>query len=208
MIARNHGEVAMPLRITGKNVDIGQALREHIASEAAEEIGKFFDGSYTGHVVVEREGTGYNVDCSIQLSTGTMLQSHAMGHDVYPAVGQAIQRIGKRLRRYKHKLKSHHASDGQRDAPAFEELDAQYQVLSVPDEDDELPDDFAPLVVAETTRKIATATVGRAVMDLDLTGAPVLVFRNAGTGGINVVYRRTDGNIGWIDPSLNDLAGG
>lgn len=198
----------MPLRVSGKNVDIGQALREHINAQVSDALGKYFDGTYTGHVVVEREGPGYNVDCSIHLSTGTILQSHAVGHDVYPSVDQAIERIAKRLRRYKRKLKSHHVHDArEREEPAYEPLDAQSYVLEAPqDDEDELPDDFAPVVVAETTQKIATATVGKAVMDLDMTGAPVVVFRNAGTGAINVVYRRRDGNIGWIDPALNDMA--
>ena len=74
-------------------------------------------------------------------------------------------------------------------------------------EDEELGEDFAPAVVAETTQKIRTMSVGSAVSELDFTGAPLVMFRNAGNGGVNVVYRRNDGNIGWIDPSLNEIAG-
>jgi ribosomal subunit interface protein len=198
----------MPLRVSGKNVDIGQALREHINAQVSDALGKYFDGTYTGHVVVEREGPGYHVDCSIHLSSGSVLHSHAIGHDVYPAADQAVARIVKRLQRYKSKLKSHHSHDDQRAVPAYEPLEAQSYVLEAPDDDaEEIGDDFSPVVVAETTEKIKTASVGEAVMDLDLTGAPVVVFRNAGTGVINVVYRRRDGNIGWIDPTLNDMAG-
>jgi ribosomal subunit interface protein len=198
----------MPLRISGKNVDIGQALREHITGRVSEALGKFFDGGYTGHVVVEREGSGYAVDANLHLSSGTILQSTGTAHEVYAAADQAVERIAARLRRYKRKLKKHHAAvEGGREGDRFEPIEAQAYVLAAPDEEEELPEDFAPVVVAETTQKISTATVGRAVMDLDLSGAPVVVFRNAGTGAINVVYRRPDGNIGWIDPTLNELAG-
>jgi ribosomal subunit interface protein len=196
----------MPLRISGKNVDIGQALREHITARVSEALGKFFDGDYTGHVVVEREGSGYAVDANLHLSSGTILQATGSAHEVYAAADQAAERIASRLRRYKRKLKKHHAVDA-REEPAFEPLEAQAYVLAAPEEDEEVPEDFAPVVVAETTQRILTASVGRAVMDLDLSGAPVIVFRNAGTGAINVVYRRPDGNIGWIDPTLNEIAG-
>ncbi len=194
----------MPLRISGKNVDIGQALREHIETRISEALGKYFDGGYTGHVVVAPEGPGYTTECTIHLDTGTVLQAGGSAHEVYAAADQAADRIGKRLRRYKRKLKSHQAKENGQ-VPA-EVMEAQSYVLAMPEEDEELPEDFAPLVVAETTQQIRTATVGRAVMDLDLSGAPVVVFRNAGSGAINVVYRRPDGNIGWIDPTLNEIA--
>jgi ribosomal subunit interface protein len=192
----------MPLRISGKNVDIGQALREHIEVRVSDALGKYFDGGYTGHAVVAREGSSYATDCTIHLDTGISLQAHGASHEVYASADQAVDRIGKRLRRYKRKLKNHQPGR----EPVEEVIEAQSYVLAMPDEDEDLPEDFAPVVVAEATQSIPTATVGRAVMDLDLTGAPVLVFRNAGSGTINVVYRRADGNIGWIDPSLNEIA--
>ncbi|SON53729.1 Ribosome-associated factor Y [Hartmannibacter diazotrophicus] len=190
----------MKLRISGKQVDIGQALREHIEAQMSEALGKYFDGGYNGNVVVEKEGSGYTTDCNIHLDTGIVLQSHGRAHDVYAATDQAAERIGKRLRRYKRKLKSHDHGEDRTDA-----IEAQSYVLATPEDDDEMPDDFAPVVVAETTQRIRTATVGMAVMELDLTGQVVLVFKNAASGAINVVYRRQDGNIGWVDPSLNEM---
>lgn len=192
----------MPLRISGKNVDIGQALREHVEGRVSDALGKYFDGGYTGHVVVAREGTSYSTDCTLHLDTGIVLQAHGAAHDVYASADQTVERIAKRLRRYKRKLKNHGGNG--RDAGEGV-IEAQSYVLAMPEEDEELPEDFAPVVVAETTQQIRTATVGRAVMDLDLSGAPVMVFRNAGSGAINVVYRRADGNIGWIDPTLTEL---
>ena len=96
----------MPLRITGKNVDIGQALREHITTRTAEELGKYYDEPFTGHVVVQKEGKAYIVDCSIQLASGTTLQSRGEDFEAYPAAEKAVERIGKRMRRHKRKLKN------------------------------------------------------------------------------------------------------
>jgi ribosomal subunit interface protein len=201
----------MPLRITGKNVDIGQALREHITTRTAEELGKYYDEAFTGHVVVQKEGKAYIVDCSIQLASGMTLQSRGEDFEAYPAAEKAVERIGKRMRRHKRKLKNFKggesaAGDQTPGGPSWDDLDAQATVFAAIDEE-ELSDDFSPTVVAETTQKIRTMSVGSAVSELDFTGAPLVLFRNAGNGGVNVVYRRNDGNIGWIDPSLNEIAG-
>lgn len=201
----------MPLRITGKNVDIGQALREYITSKVADELGKYYDGTYTGHVVVQKEGAVFIVDCSIQLASGSGLQSRGEGHEPYPAADKAVERIGKRMRRYKRKLKSYKggesmAGDQSPDSP-HRDLTAHAYVFAAVDVD-EVAEDFAPTVVAETTQSIRNLSVSDAVQDLDLSGAPVVVFRNAGTGALNVVYRRVDGNIGWIDPAFSEMTGG
>jgi ribosomal subunit interface protein len=199
----------MPLRITGKNVDIGQSLREHIEATAASELGKYYDGAYTGHVVVQKEGATYIVDCSIQLASGTTLQSRGEAHEAYPAADKMVERIGKRLRRYKRKTK---AWKGGESAAGDQGPDSSHRDIEVPSyvlaafDVDEAPEDYAPTVVAETRQKIGTLSVGEAVIELDLSGLPVVVFRNAGSGAINVVYRRADGNIGWIDPALSEIS--
>ena len=143
----------MPLRISGKNVDIGQALREHIEGRLSDALGKYFDGGYTGHVVVEREGPGYKTDCSIHLDSGMLLQSQGIAHEVYAAADQAAERIGKRLRRYKRKLKNHGAQESGYGDGVAEGMEAQSYVLALPEEDEEVPEDFSPLVVAETTQR-------------------------------------------------------
>jgi ribosomal subunit interface protein len=195
----------MPLRISGKNVDIGQTLRDHIETRLSDALGKYFSGGFKGTVVVAREGSGYSTDCTLHLDSGTVLHTEGQAHEVYGSADQAVERLAKRLRRYKRKLKSHHGPEAASEAPEAS-VEAQAYVLATPDDEEDMPDDYSPVVVAETTEQIRTATVGRAVMDLDLSGAPVMVFRNAGSGAINVVYRRADGNIGWIDPSLTQLA--
>lgn len=201
----------MPLRITGKNVDIGQALREHITTRTLEELGKYYDEAITGHVVVQKEGKAYIVDTSIQLASGTTLQARGEDFEPYPAAEKAIERIGKRLRRHRRKLKNlkggeSAAGDQTPGGKSWGELSAQATVFAAVD-DEEIGEDFSPTVVAETTQKIRTMSVSSAVSELDFTGTPVLVFRNAGNGGVNVVYRRDDGNIGWIDPALSEIAG-
>lgn len=189
----------MALRISGKNVDVGDALRTHVTDRIEDALSKYFTGGFTGHVTLSREGTGFKSECTLHLSTGTVLQVSAQDQDPRLSFDRAADKIEKRLRRYKRKLKDHH---GQNNSGAREDYEATSYVLASTDDEDELPEDFNPLVIAETAAKIRTMTVGMAVMELDLTEAPVVLFKSAANGELNVVYRRGDGNIGWIDPAL------
>jgi len=189
----------MSLRISGKNMDVGDALRAKASDDMDAMVAKYFDGGYDGHMVVEPEGAGYRVECTVHLDTGAVLKATAHAPEATVAYQAMAETIAKRLRRYKRRLKSHRrpASGGVEDGAAYSAY-----VLSVPDEDTELDADFSPPVIAETTESLRTMSVGEAVMELDLAQSDVVVFRHAGHGGMNVVYRRADGNIGWIDPSL------
>lgn len=190
----------MTFRISGKNVDIGDALRSRIETGVRERVGKYYEGSFTGHATLEPDGSGYRMECAIHLDSGVSLHATGRAMDAHTAFDHAADHIEQRLRRYKRKLNKRRAGGGQElDRTAME---AAAYVIAAPDEDEELPADYAPLIVAETATRIRTLTVSMAVMELDLTEAPVVVFRNAGNGGINVVYRRPDGNVGWIDPGL------
>jgi ribosome hibernation promoting factor len=186
----------MGLQISGKNLDIGEALRTHVEGRIGDAVEKYFDGGFAGHVTVEREGSGFKADCTLHLDTGIVLQARGKSQEVYQSFDQAAERIEKRLRRYKRRLKEHHAH-----RPEAAESAASY-IIAAPDEDGEVAADDSPAIIAEETTNLDTMTVGRAVMTMDLTDAPVLVFRNAAHGGVNVVYRRADGHIGWVDPSL------
>jgi ribosome-associated translation inhibitor RaiA len=158
-------------------------------------VKKYFDGGYTGHMILEHEGGGFLAQCTVHLDTGTVLQSSAHGGDAISAYELMSGNIEKRLRRYNRRLKDkhrHQSGDAQ---------EAQSYVLALPDEDD-TEGEFAPAVIAETTSQLKEMSVGEAVMELDLREAEVVVFRHAGHGQLNVVYRRADGNIGWIDPAL------
>jgi ribosomal subunit interface protein len=197
----------MPFRVSGKNIDIGDALRERVNARVAEAMAKYFNGGYSGHVTVGKEGFGFRTECAIHLDSGMTLQAEALASDAYASADQAAIRIEKRLRRYKRRLKDHQAAasaserieTGMGDSSAF---DAPSYVIAAPQHDNEDEDngDFSPVIIAETTMALKRLSVSEAVVELDLTGAPVLVFRHAGDGRVNLVYRRSDGNIGWIDP--------
>jgi ribosomal subunit interface protein len=191
----------MTLRVSGKNLDIGEALRSHVQQRISAMASKYFDGSMSGHVTLEPEGSAYRTDCALHLSSGITLQAEAIAHDPYVSFDQAAGRIEKRLRRYKGRLKGHHPVGNGAAFEAPGQTLANY-VITAPDADAEEIVDFNPVVVAETTGRLRDLSVSAAVMDLDLTGAPVIVFRHAGNGRVNIVYRRLDGHIGWIDPTV------
>lgn len=188
----------MTLRVSGKNMDVGEALRSKATLHFDTVVGKYFDGGYDGHLVLEHEGSGFQAQCMIHLDTGAMLQSEAYGGDAVSAYELMAAHIEQRLRRYNRKLRAHRRSQ---DADA--EGEATAYVLAAPGDDEEVEIDFSPPVIAESTSTLRRMTVGEAVMQLDLSGGDVVVFRHAGHGGLNVVYRRADGNIGWIDPALS-----
>lgn len=191
----------MPLRVSGKNLDIGESLRQHVIGRVDQAVAKYYDGSVTGHVTITRDGSAYRSDCTLHLSSGVTLQAEGAAHDPYASFEQAAERVEKRLRRYKRRLKDRHGHaaepNGVGTAPAA--MVADY-VIETPVEDEEVGHDYSPLVIAENATRLRELSVADAVADLDLTGAPVGVFRHAGNGRINIVYRRSDGNIGWIDP--------
>jgi ribosomal subunit interface protein len=192
--------LAMALRISGKTLDVGDALRSHIDERIESAVGKYFDGGHSGHVVLEREGPGFKAECTVHLDTGVVLQAEGKAQEARAAFELAADRIDKRLRRYKRRLKDHsHPAP-----PAADLLEATDRVFAAPAEDEEVGPDYSPVTIAEETTSLMTLSVSTAVVTLDMSDRPVLVFRNAGHGGINVVYRRADGNIGWIDPALPD----
>jgi ribosomal subunit interface protein len=186
----------MNLRISGKHMDIGDAFRAKIEGRIEDAVNKYFDGGYGGTVTVEKSGSRFSADCLVHLDSGISLQATGQAQDPQLAFDAAAERVEKRLRRYKRRLKAHPVS------PASEWIDLDYRVVApVADEDDEVPVDYAPAVVAESTVALKTMSVADAVIDLDTKDSPVVVFRNAGNSHVNVVYRRPDGNIGWIDTS-------
>ncbi len=197
----------MVLKISGKNVDIGQALRTRIDATVTDAVKKYFSGGYSGHVTVTKGGRGFETECALHLDTGMVFEARGSAGDAHASFDQAAERLEKRLRRYKRRLKDHkkggaHADDMPMpgDATAF--------VLEAPHEDEEIGEDYSPAIVAETRTPILTLSVSAAVMELDRTEVPVVVFRNASHGAVNVVFRRPDGHFGWIDPVLNEGSAG
>jgi len=186
----------MSFRISGKNIEVGEALRGRVEARVAEAMGKYFDGGYSGHATLQREGFGFRTECAIHLDSKITLHAEGMATDPYASADQAALRIEKRLRRYHQRLKDHRPErldgGGAVDAPSY--------VIAAPEGEAEPPvGGTAPVIIAETTMALRKLSVSEAVMELDMTGAPVVVFRHAAHGGLNVVYRRPDGHFGWID---------
>ncbi len=187
----------MPFRVSGKNIDVGEALRGRINDRITEAMGKYFDGGYSGHVTVAREGFGFRTECAIHLDSKITLHAEGQAADAYASADQAALRVERRLRRYHRRLKEHRSDrlDGRA------ALEAASYIIAAPEQDSEAElDEFTPVIIAESTTMLKQLSVSDAVMELDMTGAPVLVFRHAAHGGINIVYRRADGHFGWIDP--------
>ena len=193
----------MSLRISGKHMDIGDAFRGRIEARIGETIDKYFDGGFAGHVTVAKSGPRYAADCMVHLDSGAALQATGSALDPVQAFEGAAERLEKRLRRYKRRLKSKSFSGN------GVATDVAYTVMAaIPDDEEEVPDDYAPAIVAESTMSLKTMSVASAVIELDTKESPVFVFRNAGTDQVNIIYRRPDGNIGWIDPSTTKAAQG
>ncbi|HEY2707237.1 MAG TPA: ribosome-associated translation inhibitor RaiA [Caulobacteraceae bacterium] len=200
----------MQVQVSGKHIDVGEALRSRISDDLLNSIGKYFERGGDADVVLSKDGHGFRIDCVVSLASGQRLQSHGLGMDAHGAFSQAMAKIETRIRRYKRRLKSHSIAAEAKAA----EVSASY-VLRAPDDSDDT-DDWdgeqghhppAAMVIAESQEALKTMTVSMAVMDLDLTEQSAIVFRNAAHGGLSVVYRRADGNIGWVDPQRTKANG-
>jgi len=193
----------MTTQITGKNLDIGESLRGHIASRIEEIGGKYGGGTVSGHVVVEKLKSGFVTRCSLHHRSGMVLQSEGEAADAYQSAESAFEKLEKRLRRYKRRLRDHHAAAAGRGPEGASATD---YTISESAAVDDAPGGHTPVTIAEASTPVRRLSVSEAVMALDLADTPVVVFRNAGHGGINVVYRRADGNVGWIDPGSGETA--
>jgi ribosomal subunit interface protein len=193
----------MTFRVSGKNLDVGDALRDRIGDRIAETVGKYFDGGYSGHLTLARDGFGFRTECAIHLDSKITLHADGMAPDAYASADQAAARIEKRLRRYHRRLKGHRPERNETRATNWAAIDAASYIIAAPEQGDETDiDAFTPVIIAESTTTLKQLSVSDAVTELDLTGAPVLVFRHAAHGGVNIVYRRADGHFGWIDPPV------
>jgi ribosomal subunit interface protein len=188
----------MRIQVSGKQIDVGDALRTHVEDRMGEAVGKYFDRPVEAIVTFCKDRHEFSADASVHLSTGMTVQATARADEIYASFEGAVDRMEKQLRRYKRRLKDHHRD---RSHP-FEGADAPSYILEGGAQDDEAeePETLQPVIVAEMETRVSTMSVGEAVMQMELAGAQLLVFRNQTHGGVNVVHRREDGNIGWIDP--------
>lgn len=187
----------MRYQISGKQIDIGEALQTHVKAELGEVVEKYAQRPTEAVVVFSRAAHEFVCEATIHLATGLNAQAKGAATEIYAAFESCREKMDKQLRRYKRRLRSH-----QRDRTAPVEFGESTSYILAPTEEPEDTDaaELQPIVIAEMETKIPSITVGEAVMQLELAGQKMLVFRNEGHGGVNVVYRRDDGNIGWIDP--------
>ena len=191
----------MRYQISGKQIDIGEALQTHVQSELSEMLGKYAGRPTDATVVFSKHAHEYVCEATVHLSTGLTSQAKAHETEIYAAFDSCSEKMDKQLRRYKRRLKDHHK---ERSQPVELSGAASYILAGNTESEDSEPETLQPMIVAEMETKIPSLSVGEAVMQMEIAGAPVLVFRNEGHKGINVVYRREDGNVGWIDPTSSD----
>ncbi len=187
----------MRYQISGKHIDIGEALQTHVKAELGEVVEKYAQRPTEAVVVFSKSAYEYVCEATIHLSTGLSAQAKGHAPEIYAAFESCREKMDKQLRRYKRRIRNHHQN---RPAPVEFGGASSYILAPTEEPEDEDVGELQPVVVAEMETKIPSITVGEAVMQLELGSQRMLVFRNEGHGGVNVVYRRDDGNIGWIDP--------
>jgi ribosomal subunit interface protein len=207
----------MQLSVTGKQTEIGEALRRHVEASLGSILDKYFKTAIEAHVILGKEAHLSRAEISIHIGRGIVVNARASASEAYLAFDAAADRLAKQLRRYKRRLRDHHAK-GREPAGASERA-MDYVLAPIGEEEGEATEtegedaegedadpgnpNGAPAVIAEMSTELPSLTVGEAAMRMDLAEAPVLLFRNRSHGELNLVYRRTDGNIGWIDPELD-----
>tara|TARA_R110000744_G_scaffold125730_6_gene231567 strand:- start:54467 stop:55096 length:630 start_codon:yes stop_codon:yes gene_type:complete len=201
------GKERMHIQIVSKGIDVSDSLRARILERVEDGVAKYFNRPGEAYVSIAREGIGFRIDCSLHLPSGMMLQAHDSADDAYKAAEVTMDKLEKRLRRYKRKLKNHR-HDHKAELPAealpivvLKGMRDAYSEEADDHVDETRADAPEPIVIAEHAGEFRTLTVGMASLELDAADSPFLMFRNAASGGLNIVYRRPDGHIGWIDPA-------
>lgn len=188
----------MLYQISGKQIDIGEALQVHVRAELGDVVDKYAGRPTDANIVFSKDAHEYVCEATVHLSTGLSAQARAHATEIYSAFDKCSEKLDKQLRRYKRRLKDHHRDRAQ---PVELSAASSYILAASGNSDESEPESLQPMIIAEMESKIPSISVGEAVMQMELAEAPVLVFRNEGNNGINVVYRRDDGNIGWVDPN-------
>ena len=186
----------MPIVVSGKNIEVGESLREFVTQELRKVVEHYMGNIMEAHVIFSKDNHMFNADVTVHLGHHLIVHCHGQDDDAYRSATNAINKLESRIKRYKNRLRGrkHHPRDER-----LESSPAQQYVVNGTAEDTGAD---APVIIAEMNSQILALSVGEAVMRMDLTESPVLLFRNAASGQFNVVYKRHDGNVGWIDPSL------
>ena len=193
----------MQITVSGKQVDLSDALRTRVSTQLDTIAGKYFDHALEAQVTFSRARSFFTCDINVHAGRGLQLRGEGEAADANTAFDDAAEHIAKRLRRYRRRVNDHHRDMAQRQRP---ESARQYVLREeaaegeAPAADGQTSEEAYATVVVETRTEIAVLSVGEAVMRMDLADQPVMMFRNSANGTLNVVYRRDDGHIGWIDP--------
>jgi len=189
----------MDISVAGKNMDVGESLTSHVQDQLTPAVTKYFSQALDANVSFSKSGHGLRADITVHPGPrGLVIQGGGEAGDAYAAFDNALERIAKQLRRYKRRLNDHHKNHDQENF-----LTAQQYVMEPEPDTEEVSADGQPAIIAEMPTEIESLTVGQAVMRMDLADQPVVMFRNSASGSLNVVYRRPDGNVGWIDPAVS-----
>lgn len=195
----------MQIQVTGKNISVGDALRQHVEDRLNGDVARYFDGTVRAHVTVEKQRSQFRSDCTLHLATGIVLQAHGVEGDARMAFDVAASHLEKRLRRYKQRLRNHHNRSKPARAAQIKSLIIQ---SATHERDEEEPSDLNPVIVAEALHRVPELSAGEAAMQFDISNSAFLLFRDAKSGSLGLIYRRDDGNIGWIDLTGGDKSAG
>lgn len=189
----------MQISVKGKQLDVGEAWRSHVEENLPAIVGKYFSNAQDAQVTLAKQGSTFSVDMVVHIGKRILVQSQGATGDAYSAFDEAAEHLSKRLRRYKRRLRDHHSERPDQ----TDTLSAQQYVLAGEDIESESEEKDDPIVIAEMETGIEELSVGEAVMRMDLANLPAMMFRNRANGGLNMVYHRGDGHIGWVDPRGN-----
>ena len=190
----------MQIEVNGKQIDIGEALRGHVADELTAAMEKYAERPTDATVTFTKDRHEFKCECSTHLSTGMKAQASGKSSDIYAAFNMANERLAKQLRRYKRRLKNHHQARSA-STPVQSFGASSFVIESDAADVEDASESLQPVIIAETATTIPVLSVGEAVLQMEIGEEPILMFRNERNNEIGVVYRRDDGNVGWIEPS-------
>ncbi|MCY4503764.1 MAG: ribosome-associated translation inhibitor RaiA [Alphaproteobacteria bacterium] len=186
----------MRISVSSKQFDVSQGLADRVRASLEHSVARYFDRAIDAQIAFSKQGAGVRADVSVHAGRGLTVQTHGQAVDPWLAFGEAEEKVAKRLRRHKRRLRNHH----RREETEFDRWSVAHRILDEPEGVGEEAPEESPAIIAEMTDDVLTLSVGEAVMHMDFGGRPALLFRNAAHGGLNMIYRRADGNVGWVDP--------
>jgi len=184
------------ISVSSKQFDVSQGLADRVRASLEHSVARYFDRAIDAQIAFSKQGAGVRADVSVHAGRGLTVQTHGQAVDPWLAFGEAEEKVAKRLRRHKRRLRNHH----RREETEFDRWSVAHRILDEPEGVGEEAPEESPAIIAEMTDDVLTLSVGEAVMHMDFGGRPALLFRNAAHGGLNMIYRRADGNVGWVDP--------